>query len=164
MIVADGTLIAIGDVQLSVKDGTGPSGWSRRHAWSWPAQAVTEGYAVRQHTGREATLEVEGTAFADLLADVVSPEVRLRELADRGEPVDVVLGSGAVLGLHVVLSVGERVERSWPDGTPRQLAWRVSLARVDEPVAAPDPRGARAEPRPQPARTASLSYPTGAFA
>ena len=129
-------LIAIGDAQMAIADGTAPETWTRRRTEHWPAQRVVSGLPVRQHTGSEEALEVRGTAFYDVLDGVANPGVRLRELAEIAEPVDVVLGSGDVLGLFVVQSVSEEVERSWPNGQARRTVWTATLARVEPQVGA----------------------------
>ena len=56
----------------------------------------------------------------------------MRAAAEQGEPLRLVTGAGAVMGLWVINRVEETQRAHWADGSPRRQDFRLELAAYGE--------------------------------
>lgn len=77
------------------------------------------------------TITLNGTLVPELTGDLQSL-TQLRAMADAGEAYALVDGTGAVYGAFVIESMNETKTLFYQDGTPRHVAFTISLKRTDD--------------------------------
>lgn len=81
--------------------------------------------------GREQTLQLEGTVYADY-HDGLDQIPRMKEAADKGEPLMLVDGLGNVLGQWVILTLQEKQTFFRSNGLPRKSTFALNLKKYDD--------------------------------
>ncbi|MBB4212772.1 hypothetical protein EV659_1161, partial [Rhodothalassium salexigens DSM 2132] len=115
-------LLSLGGVRFEV--GAASYDQLRRaDRWRWSAHARIGRAEAIQFTGREAaTIDLDGTLYPGQMGNPgqIGGDARaldrLRALADAGRPLDLVAGTGAVLGLWVIVSIEDAQGPFFADG------------------------------------------------
>ena len=122
-------MLSLGGVTFEVP-GSSYARLVRRAAWRWPSQDRIGRRPAYQFTGPgPETIDLEGAIFV-LYAGGALPAA-LRTIAATGEPHHLV-SSREAFGLHVLTALEEARSRPYPDGAPRRIEWRLSLARYGD--------------------------------
>jgi Phage protein U len=80
------------------------------------------------------TISMSGSVYAEIADGRVSID-QLREMADEGEALPLVDGSGTVYGNFVIEAIDERHAVMMADGRPARTDFAIDLLRVDDPSA-----------------------------
>lgn len=89
-----------------------------------------------QFTGvGDETISLSGAVYAEIADGRVSLD-DLRSMADDGEALPLVDGSGTVYGNFVITALDERHAFLMFDGRARRIDFGIDLLRVDDPAAA----------------------------
>jgi phage protein U len=80
-------------------------------------------------------ISMSGAVYAEIADGRVSID-QLREMADQGEALPLVDGSGTVFGNFVILAIDERHVAMMADGRPLRIDFVIDLLRVDDPAPA----------------------------
>lgn len=83
----------------------------------------------------DETVSLSGAVYREISDGRVSLD-DLREMADAGEALPLVSGSGTVFGNYVITAIDERHAELMADGSPRRIDFAVDLLRVDDPAEA----------------------------
>lgn len=143
------TMMILGDFRFEVFTAAYDS-LKRSRAQRWVPQA-------RQ--GRSPALQYVGPGVGEItLAGTIHPLVwgglrqipAMRAMADRGEPLELIAGTGEVLGLWCILDVTETGTIFTSAGQPRKIDFTMKLQSYEDdvPAEAPPPAtgGRRADP------------------
>jgi len=90
----------------------------------------------------EETISLSGSVYAEIADGRVSID-DLRQMADAGEALPLIDGSGTVFGSFVIEAIDERHVWLMSDGRPRRIDFGIDLLRVDDPAAADSPQAAQ---------------------
>ncbi|RJF82341.1 phage tail protein [Azospirillum cavernae] len=108
----------------------------RTQGFRWEKQDRIGRAPALQFTGPDLiAVELEGTiytAFKGGLGQVL----KMRELAAKGEPQDLVDGTGKVWGPYVILDVAETQSVFLADGRPRRIDFTVKLQEYGQDAGA----------------------------
>lgn len=108
----------------------------RQMAWRHAASERITARPANQFLGPgEETIELTGLVAPDVTGTPASLD-QLRSMADTGEPMPLVEGTGKVYGAYVVTAVNATHTRFFADGAPRRIDFALSLRRVDAPAQA----------------------------
>ncbi|AMK16712.1 phage tail protein [Sphingobium sp. MI1205] len=89
-----------------------------------------------QFTGvGDETISLSGAVYAEIADGRVSLD-DLRSMADDGEALPLVDGSGTVYGNFVITALDERHAFLMSDGRARRIDFGIDLLRVDDPATA----------------------------
>ena len=95
--MAERVMLALGPFRFEMGQATYQS-LAMSQSWRWPEQARIGREPALQFTGREpAEIRLQGVLFPGFDAGLAQVE-EMRELADRGEPLQLVDGVGRVWG------------------------------------------------------------------
>ncbi|CAO3418790.1 phage tail protein [Azospirillum doebereinerae] len=138
--MAERIMMALGDFRFEVGTAAYQSlQWAQ--AFRWGKQDRIGRSPALQFTGPDLqTVKVEGTiypAFAGGLGQIP----RMRAMAATGIPLELVAGTGMVLGLWCITQLDEKQETFLDDGRPRKTAFTLQLQEYGEdppPDAPPD--------------------------
>src|SRR5574344_2118621 len=104
--MAERVMLALGPFRFEMGHATYQS-LAMSQSWRWPEQARIGREPALQFTGREpAEIRLQGVLFPGFDAGLSQIE-EMRELADRGEPLQLVDGLGRVWGAWVIVAVGD---------------------------------------------------------
>lgn len=124
--MAERIMLALGDFRFEVGTAAYQS-LQRSQAFRWEKQNRIGRLPALQFTGPDAeTVELKGAiypAFRGGLEQVPA----MRDLASLGVPLDLVDGTGRVLGLWCIESVAETGTVFTDDGQPRKLEFTLKL-------------------------------------
>ena len=116
----------------------------RQMAWRHASSERITARPANQFLGQgEETIELSGLVAPELTGQTASLD-QLREMADTGDPMPLVEGTGTVFGSYVILAVNATHTLFFADGAARRIEFTLSLRRVDAPVQ-PPPRTDTAE-------------------
>lgn len=108
----------------------------RKTDWRHARSARVGARAATQFVGPgDEMVSLSGAVYLELSDGRVSID-ELRDLAETGDAMPLVDGSGIVYGNFVITSVDERHAHLMSDGTPRRIDFGLDLLRVDD--TAPD--------------------------
>ncbi|RUQ75234.1 phage tail protein [Azospirillum doebereinerae] len=131
-------MLGLGDFRFEV--GTAAyQAMQRNQLFRWAKQDRIGRLPALQFTGPDLqTVTLNGVifpAFSGGLGQIPA----MREMAARGEPLELVAGTGAVLGLWCILKVEEKQGEFLGDGRPRQVDFTLELQEYgdDAPPGAP---------------------------
>lgn len=79
----------------------------------------------------DETISLSGAVYTELTDGRVSIDI-LRQLANEGEAMPLLDGSGTVYGNFVITDLDERHTFLMSDGTPRRIEFGLDLLRVDD--------------------------------
>lgn len=124
--MAERVMLALGPFRFEMGHATYQS-LAMSQSWRWPEQARIGREPALQFTGREpAEIRLQGVLFPGFDAGLAQVE-EMRELADRGEPLQLVDGLGRVWGAWVIVEVGDTRSVLMDDGQPRRVGFEVKL-------------------------------------
>jgi phage protein U len=129
--MAERVMLALGPFRFEM--GQAPyQSLAMSQAWRWPGQARIGREPALQFTGRDpAEIRLQGVLFPGFDAGLAQVE-EMRELADRGEPLQLVDGLGRVWGSWVIAEVGDTRGVLMDDGQPRRVSFEVKLKAYGE--------------------------------
>jgi len=106
---------------------------SRTTEHRWAAQDRFGQAAALQHTGPgPETMTLPGVVYPEFRGGLGQVD-RMRELAGRGKPQQLITGAGRVLGRYVIERVEERQSVFAARGMARKVEFTLSLRRYDGP-------------------------------
>jgi uncharacterized protein len=79
----------------------------------------------------DETVNLSGSVYAEITNGRVSLD-DLREMANDGEPLPLVDGTGTVFGNYIITAIDERHAALMADGRPRRIDFAIDLLRVDD--------------------------------
>lgn len=79
----------------------------------------------------DETVNLSGSVYAEITDGRVSLD-DLREMANDGEPLPLVDGTGTVFGNYIITAIDERHAALMADGRPRRIDFAIDLLRVDD--------------------------------
>lgn len=104
----------------------------RATAWRHPSNSRVGARAARQFVGvGDDTITLSGWIAPELTGTYWSIAA-LRAMGDMGEPFALVAGTGEVFGQYIIESLNETGTLHNRDGTPRRIAFDLTLTRVDD--------------------------------
>lgn len=110
--------------------------FQRQMAWRHASSERITARPANQFLGPgDESIELTGLVSPEITGTQASLDV-LREMADDGEPVPLVEGTGKVYGAYVILAVNTTATLFFSDGAARRIEFTLSLRRVDAPVQA----------------------------
>ncbi len=110
--------------------------FQRQMAWRHASSERITARPANQFLGPgEESIELSGLVSPEITGTPASLDV-LREMADDGEPMPLVEGTGKVYGAYVILAVNTTSTLFFSDGAARRIDFTLSLRRVDAPVQA----------------------------
>lgn len=105
---------------------------SRTAEQRWAAQDRFGQMAALQHTGPgPETMTLPGVVYPEFRGGPGQLD-RMRELAGRGKPLQLITGTGRVLGRYVIERVEERQSVFAAAGLPRKVEFTLSLRLQDD--------------------------------
>ncbi len=129
--MAERVMLALGPFRFEMGHATYQS-LAMSQSWRWPEQARIGREPALQFTGREpAEIRLQGVLFPGFDAGLAQVE-DMRELADRGEPLQLVDGLGRVWGAWVIVEVGDTRSVLMDNGQPRRVGFEVKLKAYGE--------------------------------
>lgn len=129
--MASSYLMKLGDFTFSIKSAAYQS-LSRRTEYRWRSQPRVGRLPAKQFTGPgEETISLEGKIYPHFKGGVKQLEA-MRAVADKGEALMLVDGSGHVWKRWVINRVEEDQKVFFEDGTPRLTEFRLELSRYGE--------------------------------
>jgi phage protein U len=129
--MAERVMLALGPFRFEMGHATYQS-MAMSQSWRWPEQARIGREPALQFTGREpAEIRLQGVLFPGFDAGIKQVE-EMRELADMGEPLQLVDGLGRVWGSWVIVEVGDTRSVLMDDGQPRRVGFEVKLKAYGE--------------------------------
>ena len=106
--------------------------YDRSQSWKHPHQSTVGGAPPSQFTGSNpeeitinAELRPEVTGGAQHIQD-------LRDMAETGSAYPFILGNGRVMGRYVIVNINENSSQLNPDGSPRAIAFSMTLKKVSD--------------------------------
>jgi len=124
--MAQRIMMGLGDFRFEV--GTAAyRGLERVQAFRWGKQDRIGRSPALQFTGADLeTVKLEGDIYPDF-AGGLGQIPRMRAMAATGVPLELVAGTGVVLGLWCILKVTEKQETFLDDGRPRKTSFTLEL-------------------------------------
>lgn len=106
------------------------SEFSRKQAWEHARSERFGTRAASQYTGPGNDGVTLGGAIVPEATGSYGAIATLRAMADEGDGYPLVDGSGAVLGVFVIVSLSEARKHLLVDGTPRMIDFSIELERI----------------------------------
>lgn len=108
----------------------------RKTDWQHARSARVGARDATQYVGPgDETISLSGKVYAEIADGRVSLD-DLRTMANDGEALPLVDGSGTVYGNFVITALDERHAFLMSDGSARRIDFGIDLLRVDDPAAA----------------------------
>lgn len=124
------TMMKLRDFTFSV-DTAAYNELQRSATWRWSKTDVAAGLPARQFIGPDTdTVSVRGTIPPHFKGGLEQVD-RLRELADRGTPMQLVTGTGEAAGRFIVTSCQETQRVFSVQGQPLHIEFDLALERYD---------------------------------
>ena len=124
-------MMALGEYRFSLSTAAYQE-FSHSAEYRWAAQDRIGRLPARQYVGPGAeTISLRGLIYPHFRGGL-GQLGRMRNEAGRGEPLDMTEGNGRVWGLWVIIRVEETRRVFEADGVPRQIEFRLELARYAE--------------------------------
>jgi len=106
----------------------------RQQAWQHASHSRVGTRAAYQYTGPgEERITLSGLIAPEMTGTAASLD-ELQTLADAGQPLPLVDGTGKVYGAYVIQQLNETQRLFFPDGRARKIEFELSLLRVDDPL------------------------------
>lgn len=107
----------------------------RQTAWRHSGSSRVGARDARQYVGPgDDTISLSGLVAPELTGDPASLDT-LRTMADQGEALALVDGTGTVHGAFVITGMSETRTLFFADGAARRIEFGLDLLRVDDPQA-----------------------------
>lgn len=104
----------------------------RQTEWRHTANNRVGAQPARQFLGRgEDAITLPGLLLPELAGTTVSLDA-LRQMADTGKAWPLVEGTGRLLGLWVIESLGDNRTIFFRDGAARRIDFSINLKRIDD--------------------------------
>ncbi len=111
------------------RDTASPQSIERTSEYSWTQQSRLGRDSASQFTGiTNDTFDIEGVIYPEYKGGIEQITL-MRILAEQGEPLMFVSGTGVVHGNYCILSVEETAQHLAPNGSPRKLEFTLSLQK-----------------------------------
>jgi phage protein U len=108
----------------------------RKTDWRFARSARVGARDAVQFLGAgDEKISLSGSVYAEITDGRVSLD-QLREMADQGEALPLLDGSGLVFGSFVIEAIDERLAGLMADGRPLRIDFAIDLLRVDDPAGA----------------------------
>jgi phage protein D/phage protein U len=107
----------------------------RKTDWRFARSARGARDAVQFLGAGDEKISLSGSVYAEITDGRVSLD-QLREMADQGEALPLLDGSGLVFGSFVIEAIDERHAGLMADGRPLRIDFAIDLLRVDDPAGA----------------------------
>jgi phage protein D/phage protein U len=108
----------------------------RKTDWRFARSARVGARDAVQFLGAgDEKISLSGSVYAEITDGRVSLD-QLREMADQGEALPLLDGSGLVFGSFVIEAIDERHAGLMADGRPLRIDFAIDLLRVDDPAGA----------------------------
>ncbi len=129
--MAERIMMALGDFRFEV--GTAAyQQLSRSQSYRWEKQGRIGRLPAMQFTGADLqTVEMNGAIYSAFRGGLGQIQA-MRKMAGKGEPLDLVDGTGKVWGLYVILDVAEDQSVFLDDGRPRRIDFTLKLSEYGE--------------------------------
>ncbi len=119
-------MLMLGDFAFSA-DSTAYQQLSREATWRWGEQERIGRQSLMQYTGKGArTVRLEGQVHA-FFGKGVGPLESLFLMGEDARPLQLVSGSGEILGWWVITAFSEVTSRFLPGGGHRNKTWTMTL-------------------------------------
>jgi phage protein U len=106
----------------------------RKTDWRFARSARVGARDAVQFLGAgDEKISLSGSVYAEITDGRVSLD-QLREMADQGEALPLLDGSGLVFGSFVIEAIDERHAGLMADGRPLRIDFAIDLLRVDDPA------------------------------
>ena len=126
-----GTLIILGPFRFALNTAA-PDEIERQSRWDWRQVDRVGTIPALQYTGpQNDTLKLTGRLVPGF-GGGVEQLARMRALADIGQPLPLVDGTGRVHGLWVIESVDDVGRNHFKDGYPRLVQFTVTLKKYGD--------------------------------
>ncbi|WP_366655378.1 phage tail protein [Fodinicurvata sp. EGI_FJ10296] len=127
-------LMALGDYRFELGTAAYQS-LERGERYRWQAQDRLGRRPAQQFTGPDAPeIKLDGVIYPYHRGGLGQVDA-MRAMASRGEPLDMVDGTGRVWGLWCITEVTETQTHFHPDGSPRKVEFGVRLVCYGEDTA-----------------------------
>jgi phage protein U len=127
--MADLVIARLGNVEFSVQAGSFES-LQRRTSWRIDRPDPIDGMGTPVFRGRMGdSITLSGVVFPGYVGRLNSVE-RLRQLGDKGEPLMLADGEGAVYGEWLIEYLEEEATLTTPLGKPRRISYSLTLAAL----------------------------------
>jgi hypothetical protein len=99
----------------------------RQWQFNWPAQERMRNIPAKQFTGMgDQSINLPGVIYPGQYGEGDFIE-RVAETAATGVPLQLVSGTGAIMGFWCVETISESRKVLFPDGTPRKIEFSIKL-------------------------------------
>ena len=124
-------LLALGDYRFSIETAAYRE-LRRETEYRWRSQPRLGRAPAWQFLGRgEDVVRLAGAIYPHFRGGLGQLDA-MRTEADRGEPLSLVAGDGAVLGQWVIRRIAETQAETWADGRPKRQEFELELAAYGE--------------------------------
>ncbi|HYD66991.1 phage tail protein [Azospirillum sp.] len=129
--MAERIMMALGDFRFEVGTAAYQT-LTRAQGYRWVPQSRVGRVPALQFVGPDLeTVELHGAIFPAFMGGL-GQIAAMQELAGLGVPLDLVDGTGQVLGLWCILSVNETATEFTEDGMPRRQDFILKLTAYGE--------------------------------
>ncbi|MBN3728479.1 phage tail protein [Burkholderia sp. Ac-20379] len=105
---------------------------ARARGWKHASKTRIGKRDARQYVGPgDDTITLEGLVAPETIGSIASID-ELAAMADHGDAYVLVDGGGNVYGAYLITALNETQTYHTPDGTPRRIAFTLTLTRVDD--------------------------------
>jgi phage protein U len=105
----------------------------RKTDWRFARSARVRARCGAVSGAGDEKISLSGSVYAEITDGRVSLD-QLREMADQGEALPLLDGSGLVFGSFVIEAIDERHAGLMADGRPLRIDFAIDLLRVDDPA------------------------------
>ena len=129
--MAERSMMALGDFRFEV--GTAAyQQLTRSQSYRWEKQDRIGRLPAMQFTGADLqAVDIKGVIYPAFRGGLGQVQA-MRDMAGKGEPLDLVDGTGKVWGLYVILDVAEDQSVFLDDGRPRKIDFTLKLSEYGE--------------------------------
>lgn len=119
-------MMKLGGFKFSVNTGAYNS-LVKSSEWRWQAQQRLWNDSALQYTGKgETAITLEGIIYPHYKGGIGQMD-RMRDEADKAEPLPLVDGAGRYHGLWVIVSINEKQTDFLPGGMPRKQTFTMKI-------------------------------------
>jgi len=124
-------LLSLGTYKFSLATAAYES-LQRQWQFSWAGQERLQNHVAKQFTGMgEQSITLPGTIYPGQYGDGKFIE-NLAAAAAQGKPLQLVSGTGSIMGFWCIESLQETRKVLFPDGTPRKIEFSIKLTYYGE--------------------------------
>ncbi len=123
-------MMALGDFRFSLPTAAYQN-LTRTHRWTWAEQQRVGREAALQYTGKSEAVTLEGVIYPHFKGGLGQVE-KMRQQADKAEPLILVDGLGNVWGKYVIEEAEEKQSTHFAQGLARKVDFQLALRRYGE--------------------------------